>query len=212
MFQENQDINVYLTPFRLPEDTFLKNGDAAMSASLDDLFHRLEAFLSARENRESALRKYISDSGMDRIIAQGFDVFKQQVQNAWENPVQDPDAIYASATACFESGKIEDAALLFALISTFGEGQAPVLSAMAACACRQTRFQNAYDLATESLSSKERHPRAYLLAGYCALKLKDHKNAKKFLALTSRIARKDPQFAPEQRCAQRELLLLQFAS
>ena len=150
--------------------------------------------------------------GMEENIAQGFDAFKQQVDMAYSEPMQGLDAIYTIATECFENGKIEDAALLFALISTFGEAQAPVLSAMAACACRQTRFQHAYDLATESLASKERHPRAYLLAGYCALKLKDYKNAKRFLALTSRIARKDPEFSPELRCAQRELLMLQFAN
>ncbi len=212
MFQENQDINVYLTPFSLPENSFFNDNDEAISTSLKDLFQRLETFLCSRANEDSALRRYMSDSGMEDVIAQGFDVFKTQVEHMRPDPIQNPDAIYASATECFDSGKIEDAAMLFALISTFGNAQGPVLSAMAACACRQTRFQHAYDLATESLSNKERHPRAYLLAGYCALKLNDYKNAKKFLALTSRIARKDPQFAPEQRCAQRELLMLQFAN
>ncbi len=212
MFQENEDINIYLTPFRLPEDTFTRANGDTVETSLEDLFQRLETFLSSRANDESALRRYFTVSGMEEMISQGYEVFKNQVNAACADLAQDPDAIYASAAACFDSGDIDDAALLFALISTFGEAQAPVLCAMAACACRQTRFQHAYDLATESLASKERHPRAYLLAGYCALKLKDYKNAKRFLALTSRVARKDPQFAPEQRCAQRELLMLQFAT
>ncbi|QOZ76304.1 hypothetical protein XH83_13125 [Bradyrhizobium sp. CCBAU 53351] len=111
----------------------------------------------------------------------------------------------------FAAESIGRAAVLLATLLHLEVDEAETLSALALCAARLGRFEEALLLANECLKLPQKHPRAYCIAGFCELDRGNRKAAQSLLAVGARIARGRPDFAEMLRAAQRVLLILHFA-
>ena len=212
MFQEIEDISALIAPIAPEASGLEESGQTASELAIEELFEELKLFLMARANENSAFRNFLQENDIMDIGDYDFEVFKEKYVTCEDDmSSKNPSDIYISAFVLFELGEIKKAISLFSLIAAPAQGRKIGLMALAACAYKLAYYQRGYDLAEECILHDDKHPRSHLIAGYCALKLKNFNAAKRYLALTTRLARKKTEFRAEQRSAQRELLLLQFS-
>ncbi len=119
--------------------------------------------------------------------------------------------LHACVAEAFAAEEIGRAVVLLAALHHIQAEEAETLSALALCAARLGRFEEALLLANECLKLPQKHPRAYCIAGFCELERGNRKAAQSLLAVGARIARGRPDFAEMLRAAQRVLLILHFA-
>jgi Flp pilus assembly protein TadD len=119
--------------------------------------------------------------------------------------------IHDFAVESFRAGQAGRAIILYGALVHLKMDEAEALSGLALCGVRLNRFDDALTLAHECLKFPEKHPRAYIIAGFCELERGNRKAAQSLLALGARIARNRPEFAEDLRAAQRVLLILHFA-
>ena len=118
---------------------------------------------------------------------------------------------YNTAGTAFGTGRLAQSAALLATVLHLGAGEADALVALAACAARMEKFEQALVLAKECTHLPVRHPRAFSIAGFCELERGNRKAAQSLLALAARMARRRPELRQDLRTAQRLLLILHFA-
>ncbi|MEM8837083.1 MAG: hypothetical protein AAGE89_03235 [Pseudomonadota bacterium] len=119
--------------------------------------------------------------------------------------------VYEEAVRLMGAGDTNGARQLFRLLKAHSPLENIGVFGLLALAAHEEDFETALSLANELIENDCRIPRVYLIAGYSALQLKQTKYAKRYYALASRLARKNPAYRDEQRAVQRELLMLQFA-
>ena len=212
MFHQADDIQLYLSPYELSEPSAVKAAAAAQPIASADFMKRIKAAMRDRAQESRKTFDFLEENGFCAMVRE-LDVDPDKVGSSeaaacFTNPV----AAYDVGLNAFKRGQIAEAVRAFAVMASQAELQASALAGLAACACFQGKYDIALLFAQESIECKEHHPRIYLIAGYSALKSGDKKTAKRQLALTTRLARGDTRDRDAQRCAQRELLLMQLAS
>ena len=119
--------------------------------------------------------------------------------------------IYAQAVAAFDAGDIPGAVgKLGGLLASEQAVADDTALALAICAARLDRYEEALPLAQESLKSGIRHPRAYCIVGMCELLRGNKAAAQENLAMATRMGRNHPEFREDMRLAQRLLLIRHF--
>lgn len=129
----------------------------------------------------------------------------------WSDEVRDEAArkgLFALAAEADAQGRAEDALVILAVLAGTRAGYANGLLGLAVIACRHDRTSEAFDIASACLDLEERHPRAFSIAGICELKRGNRSSAQAYLASSSRLARRRPEYAAELQIAQRALLLM----
>ncbi len=212
MFQQADDIQLFLVPFDLSESSSADSINAIGPMTSDHVFDLLKEMVSQQPDADDDIHDLCNAPSLQDIVAQGVEAFVQQFTSVITAAETNFGDVYGVGVSSFKEGQIEQAFSTFSIFFAQPETRAPALSALAACACYQKRYDRGFALAEQSIASKESHPRAHLIAGYCALQIGDRKSAKRHLALATRLARSDARYRDEQRCAQRELLLMQLAN
>ncbi|WP_341367320.1 hypothetical protein [Yoonia sp. BS5-3] len=202
MFHQADDIHLFLSPFDLSEVSTKAPATAAPMGA-DDLARLVVA--SFADRGDDAAAAFLAKHGLS---ADDTEELTLLIATCAAGPV----AAYDTGMTAFKNGQIGAAVQTFAVLAVYGPLRAPALTGLAACACFQKDYDAALLFALESITCKENHPRTHLIAGYSALKAGDKKTAKRQLALATRLARGAPLYRDEQRCAQRELLLMQLSS
>lgn len=212
MFYQADDIRLILSPIE-PSDVLAKDDLAAADpVSPHDLLTLTKSDLTIRAKESRPTFDYLEKNNLCDGIELGLPTLEDRLSSATNAHVVNLDAAYDLGAQAFKNGQIGDAIYAFAVLASHPMSRAPALSALAACACFQAAYDIALLFAQESIASKQTHPRVYLIAGYSALKSGEKKTAKRNLALATRLARGDVRYRDEQRCAQRELLLMQLTN
>ncbi len=212
MFHQADDIKLLLSPFDLSHPSVAKPLAVAEEVSTSALQDSVKASLAARANESRLTYDFVFRHGLCEDLEMGFPVLRDKLSLAADTGAFSLIDIYDLGVKSFKGGDIEDAIYAFFVLTSRTDWRVPALSALAACACFQEAYGAAMQFAQESIAYKETVPRTYLIAGYSALKSGDKKTAKRHLALATRLARGDVRYRDEQRCAQRELLLMQLTS
>ena len=211
MFQDLDEIGACLVPLFPKDMDFNEVDDLDEGDVVHRLFRQLKEARGSRAENAGPLEIYLQECGVSRLIDGDFQSFCDANYASSEVKVTSPRGIYERAVALFSQEEYTQAVGFFCLIASLHEKAAGSLIALSACASRQALYKSGYNLAIASIKADDKHPRSHLLAGYCALRLNDLRSAKRYLALASRLARRDPMFRPEQRAAQQQLLSLQFS-
>lgn len=212
MFHQADDIKLFLSPFDLGETSAARTLAAATTISPNKMKDLVKADLAERAETNPLTHEFMRKSGVCLDTCDDHPTLEDKLSSAMDVQDLNPDTVYHLGLMSFKNGQIADAVYAFSVLAAHPERRAPALSALASCACFQEEYRVALIFAQESIACKETHPRTYLIAGYSALKSGDKKTAKRQLALTTRLARGNANYRDEQRCAQRELLLMQLAS
>ncbi|MEP3665151.1 MAG: hypothetical protein ABJN42_00280 [Roseibium sp.] len=211
MFHEPDDFSACLAPLTPDDMSFDDVPGLGGQDMIFFLFKELQKKLTSVQKDDVSLKYYLDECGVSDLMAGDFQTFFDAHFTPGRTNVTSLRDIYETAYALFSQDEYAQAVGFFSLIASLEGNIAGSLLALSACANRQALYRSGYDLAVASIKANEKHPRSYLLAGYCALQLKEQKSAKRYLALAARLARKDPAYRTEQRAAQRKLLLLQFS-
>lgn len=212
MFHQADDIQLFLSPIEPSQVLAANELAAAGPVSPHDLLTLIKSDLTIRTKESRQTFDFLVKNNLCDGIEMGLPTLEDRLSSPTDAHVVNLDAAYDLGAQAFKNGQIADAIYVFAVLASHPMSRAPALSALAACACFQADYAIALLFAQESIASKETHPRVYLIAGYSALKSGEKKTAKRNLALATRLARGDVRYRDEQRCAQRELLLMQLAS
>lgn len=211
VLQELDDFGACLAPLFPVEMSFDEFDVPDGNDIAERLFVELKKTLASPGDSAQSLRIYLRESGKASPINCNFQSFRDSSFPIAGTDLSSLKEIYERAFALFSQKEYGQAMGIFCLIAPLKQKSAGSLIALSACASQQSLFRSGYDLAIGSIKADGRHPRSHLLAGYCALQLNDLRNAKRYLAMACRLARRDPAFRPEQRAAQRQLLLMQFS-
>lgn len=210
MFYEPHDLNELLTP--LPAEALGINYEHVDGNALcGSLFKDLQELLKSGRKDIVTLSFYLDECGLKELLDRGFEAFWKTHFPSGQTNISSVYDVYDTACALFDQREYDQAAGLFSLVIPLEDIRAHGLIALSACASRREFYKSGYDLAVASISRPAPHPRSFLLAGHCALRLNEMKTAKQYLAFASRVARKDAAYRPEQRASQSKLLSLQFA-
>lgn len=212
MFHQADDIKLVLAPFDLRQDGLAITCASGTSMSAKTLLQNVAADLAQRAGSSSSTYSFLAEHGLEDEISAASTRPPDAQSATIALVLADPVAAYEKGLEEFKSGDITTAVVTFAILSGRPDLRSSCLAALAACACFQSAYHVSLEFAQESLEHKENHPRINVIAGYSALKAGEKKVAKRQLALATRLARGNPQYRDEQRCAQRELLLMQLTS
>lgn len=210
MFHKPDDIGSSLVPLPLSDlgEPTVTPSDGNITRAL---FEDLKTMLAGDSEDARILETYLTDCGIKHLLEGDFETFRKAHFATEETNISSLADIYEAALTLFAQQDYTLAVGFFSLVAPLKNKSAISLLALAACATHQALFTNGYDLAVASIKADDQHPRSHLLAGYCAMKLKNMRNARNSLALACRLARKDTAYRAEQRAAQRQLLLIQFS-
>ncbi len=212
MFQKADDIKAVLTPVDLHRFRALDDAECVIALSTLDLPNCFKTSMSIDADKLGLAFAFAESNGIDVLIEHGINGFREKVPSAFNDSQLDLRIVYESGAQSFAREQIADAAYLFSVLASHSELRPFALLGLAACACHQGAYDTAIVFAQENIHSHDILPRTYLIAGYSALQNGNRKTAKRQLALAARLARGDARYRGEQRCAQRELLLMQLAS
>lgn len=178
--------------------------------------HRLDLINSCeRADFGKVADVLVRNSIKEASVPAGRQIFSgsQNGGDVFSGPSTEPllDQVYAGASAFFAADDMPNAVCSFNLYVSLQPVSQSGLLGLSLCAIKLDRFDLGMVLGRESAGIKSLHPRVHFVVGVCALELGDDKTAKHHLALTTRIARRDPRHRVDLRAAQRILLLLQFA-
>jgi len=177
-----------------------------------DLCESFKAITDIEADEQGLASVFAQKNGVGAAIHRGLQGLEEKLPAAFGDAGIDPWMVYGFGVRSFGNAQMSEAAYAFTILSLNPELRSVALLGLAACACHQEEYETALVFAKESIPCNDAHPRTYLIAGYSALRSGDKKTAKRQLALAARLARGDARLRSEQRCAQRELLLMQLAS
>lgn len=210
VFYEPHDLSILLTPLP-PQALSMDHLDSLGTVELcSSLFKELCDLLDSDHEDIVTLSIYLDECGLLDRLGDGFRAFSESQFPSDQTNIASVFELYDTAYKLFEQHEYGQAAALFSLISSLDDIRSFGLIALSACAFHQALYKSGYDLAIAASSTSAPHPRSFLLAGCCALRLNEVKAAKQYLAFASRVARKNEAYRPEQRAAQSQLLMLQF--
>ncbi|MDX8355121.1 hypothetical protein [Cognatiyoonia sp. IB215182] len=212
MFHKVEDIKAMLSPLDLSSVRPVDETGHMITFSKSDLCESFKAIAHIEADEQGLVSVFAEKNGVGAAIHTGLQGLEEKLPEAFGEAGIDPWIIYDFGVRSFGNGQIADAAYAFTILSSNPELRSVSLLGLAACACHQEEYETALVFAKESITCHDAHPRTYLIAGYSALRSGDKKMAKRQLALAARLARGDARLRGEQRCAQRELLLMQLAS
>lgn len=212
MFHQVEDIKMFLSPIDLDRTGGDGVDDVVSTVLTKVLLKNARANAAIMMDEKGLATAFAERNGTCAMLETGLRGLKETLAPAVEGSSVDLQLAYDLGVAAFRHAQISDAVYAFTLLTGQTGFRAVALLGLAACACHQEDYKTAHVFAEASIACNEPHPRTHLIAGYSALRSGDKKTAKRQLALAARLARGDPQLRDEQRCAQRELLLMQLAS
>lgn len=212
MFHKVDDIEAMVSPVDLSSVHSVDEANLIVTFSYAEVRNSFEAICDVESDKQGFVVAFFERSDVDTAMQAGIQGVEQKIPEALNEVDIDLRIVYDFGLRSFRDAKIADAAYAFTILLSSSELRSVVLLGLAACACQQDDYPAALIFAQESVSYGDAYPRAYLIAGYSALKSGNKKAAKRHLALAARLARGHDELRDEQRCAQRELLLMQLAS
>lgn len=212
MFHKVDDIEAMVSPVDLSSVQSVDKANLSVTFSDAELRNSFEAICDVESDKQGFVVAFFERNDVDTAVQAGIQDIGQKVPEALNEVDIDLRIVYDFGVTSFRNAQVADAAYAFTILLSSSELRSVVLLGLAACACQQDDYPTALIFAQESVSYGDAHPRAYLIAGYSALKSGHRKTAKRHLALAARLARGHDVLRDEQRCAQRELLLMQLAS
>ena len=122
-----------------------------------------------------------------------------------------PADLYRLAVVADGELNTQEAIVALAVLAGQEEGAYRGFLGLSVMAARLGRPDEAMILATWCMNTGERHPRAFSIAGICALERGDKASGQTYLAAASRIGRRRPDLRTELQRAQRVLLLMHLS-
>ena len=194
-----KDIDALAALLNLPSGRTDPAGTDRAASVAGRLSPDAQAKLAARSAADESV------AGAALALADGTGTIASEIPSATT-----PADLYATAAAAFEAGEIGKAVGPLCGLLAEPDAQDDAALALAICAVRLERYEQALPLAAESLRHGSRHPRAFCIVGMCELLRGNKAAAQENLALATRMGRNNPDFREDMRLAQRLLLIRHF--